>query len=265
MKTMQWIVRLLPWAWKVWQLLRGRGQADSPEVDTIGRLSTGTGDSLLQLASEILSRTAMLRAGMYGNQPLSDIRKRVLDSLELFSQRCAEQDRPANAIELARFALVAYIDEAVLASNRPDKHEWMAWPLQLELFSEQTAGHKFFECLDKLRQEPQHNIEMLELFYACLRLGYKGAYSLRGDEQLKSLEKGLYLDIEAAKESPDEILSVPVKRKSVSGIAALSLPYWLIVVLSLGGLSGSYLFYQGVAEQRVIEIGEWGPVRHISP
>lgn len=255
MTVTQWIVRLLPWGWRFWRLLRGPQEEPSQAPVTVAK-DCSAGSALIDLASEILSSLAMLRVGMYANQPLNDMRERLLTSLADFSRRCAEQGWPAATIETARYALVAYIDESILASNRRDKSEWMARPLQLELFSEQTAGQKFFEYLEELRQAPQRNVEILELFYTCLRLGFKGAYSLRGEDQLKVLEKELYSEIEALRGAPPDNLSVQLSKTSAASIPTLNVPYWAIAALTITVLTGSYLYYQGRADQRVTQVAE---------
>ncbi|BAU58577.1 outer membrane protein ImpK/VasF [Halorhodospira halochloris] len=255
MKTAKWIIRLLPWAVQLWQLLNGTHN-ESPGDVAKSAENEPKGSTLVGLSSDILSGLAMLRVGFYGNQPLSDMRDKLLSSLDDFSQRGIAQGWPKAVIDTARYALVAYIDEAVLASNRQDKKDWMAWPLQLELFAEQTAGEKFFACLDELRRDPQRNIDLLELFYVCLRLGFKGAYSLRADDQLKILEKELLNEIELIRGAPKENLSVTSSQTAASSYAIISLPYWVIVAFTVTSLTLSYFFFQGYAEKNVTQVAD---------
>jgi len=55
---------------------------------------------------------------------------------------------------------------------------WSQMPLQLQLFGEQMAGEKFFQYVQMLlsRRDSVEAVDVLEVYYLCLLLGYTGRY-----------------------------------------------------------------------------------------
>lgn len=118
--------------------------------------------------------------------------KRMLDA----SRREAERHGlpPEDARE-AEFALVAFLDETLLSSDWSQKDRWLARPLQLELYNRYDAGEEFFHRLDGLRANPSLHAEVLEVYYLCMALGFKGKYQLHGQEELRELIEGTYAEM----------------------------------------------------------------------
>jgi type VI secretion system protein ImpK len=88
--------------------------------------------------------------------------------------------------DLARFALCAWVDEAVLSSEWPAKDRWAREQLQRKYYQTTKAGEEFFDRLNSLGfQQP----EVREVYYLCLAMGFKGRFCHEGDdfllEQLK--------------------------------------------------------------------------------
>jgi type VI secretion system protein ImpK len=102
--------------------------------------------------------------------------------------RVAEQDarsRGCNAEDVKQviFAVVAFLDESVLSSGNPVFANWPRLPLQAELFGHQLAGEIFFQELQKTlgRSDSPETADLLEVYYLCLLLGFKGRYAAGGD------------------------------------------------------------------------------------
>ena len=96
---------------------------------------------------------------------------------------------PVEDTRLATFAVVAFLDESILNSNNPVFADWPRMPLQEELFGGHTAGEIFFQCIDRLlaRSDSPHLADTLEVFALCLLLGYRGRYSLSGQEGMRTV------------------------------------------------------------------------------
>lgn len=90
----------------------------------------------------------------------------------------------AEDLRLASFAFAALADEIVLGSSLPVRDAWRRRPLQLELFGEQLAGERFFEHLERLREQGPRRLALLQVFHLCLLLGFRGRYALDGAEAL---------------------------------------------------------------------------------
>jgi len=146
--------------------------------------------------------------------------------LEARAAGCSSTD-----IEEATFAVVAFLDETVLALRGAARDAWMARPLQLELFGSYTAGQDFFDRLDRMRREREARIEALEVCYACLLLGFAGKYRLESLEKLAALTAEVGRDVAAVRGAVSGGLSPhAVRREEIAIAVAQSLPSWLSVV-----------------------------------
>ena len=75
----------------------------------------------------------------------------------------------------ALFPVVAYIDEAVLASTWKGKKEWQRESLQRSFFDTTNSGYEFYERLNQLNRQGDDR-SVREVYLLCLSLGYKGRY-----------------------------------------------------------------------------------------
>ncbi len=57
---------------------------------------------------------------------------------------------------------------------------WTQYSMLVRFFSERTGGVKFFQELDRAKQNPAVNLGLLELMHACLSLGFRGRLSRDG-------------------------------------------------------------------------------------
>jgi type VI secretion system protein ImpK len=142
-------------------------------------------ERLYQVCADVLVTAVQLTQGssITGS---GDLRQRLIGALERMvndGRRIGIAD--ADLAE-ARYALVAFIDEQVMRSDWAGRAEWMARPLQLELYRENTAGENFFVRLRSLLRAGDRPVAV-EIYYLCLVLGFQGAYRDGGEPQ--ALEK----------------------------------------------------------------------------
>lgn len=83
--------------------------------------------------------------------------------------------------EASRFAVCAWIDEAILNSNWQQKQQWQREQLQRLYYQTTEAGEEFFERLNALGL---HQRDVREVYYLCLALGFMGRFHQPGDEVL---------------------------------------------------------------------------------
>lgn len=95
----------------------------------------------------------------------------------------------ADDIELAVFAVVAYLDESVLSLRSPVFADWPRQPMQEERYGHHIAGEIFFQNLQKLmgRTDSHELADLLEVYYLCLLLGFAGRYAMGGRGDLRAI------------------------------------------------------------------------------
>lgn len=134
----------------------------TPEVD------------LVTLASPMFELVMRIRAGLV--QPSMELQTTIDRLLTRVEQRGRGLHYAEKQLEAAKFALASYIDEMVLMADFPFHDEWEKYPLQLKYFGEHLAGVRFFERLTELLKDVERQGDLVELYYMCLLLGYKGRF-----------------------------------------------------------------------------------------
>ena len=105
----------------------------------------------------------LLQEGIYllfllrnGNIPASagELSRRIDDFLALYEKTARNFGKTPDAIESAKYAFCALLDETILSCEGGIRDEWERAPLQLRIFGEHLAGEGFFERLELLRMDP---------------------------------------------------------------------------------------------------------------
>jgi type VI secretion system protein ImpK len=134
-------------------------------------------------------------------------------------------------VDQAKYAIVAMIDEVVLASRWSLRDEWIKRPLAAELFNEFNAGEEFFRRLEQTgrgRLDPQ-TVGLLEVFATCLSLGFRGMHiDVSGAERLREILYQLSRRINEGREGAP--LAPHWEQKASVAASVRRLPNWMLVV-----------------------------------
>jgi type VI secretion system protein ImpK len=121
-------------------------------------------------------RSAAVRQPPY-EQVKADVLRLLAKSEEAAGKgRFSEED-----YDQARFAVCAWIDEAILSSSWSHRNLWQREQLQRTFYRTTEAGEEVFDRLNALGF--QHR-EVREVYYLCLALGFTGRFCNPGDEYL---------------------------------------------------------------------------------
>ncbi|HZU21610.1 MAG TPA: DotU family type IV/VI secretion system protein [Terriglobales bacterium] len=127
---------------------------------------------------EVFTAVVRLRYGKQAVPNAEAFRAHLKDALRAADQDGRARGYSAEDVQKAILALVAFIDESVLNSRNPVFADWSRRPLQEELYGRHIAGELFFETLQQLltRLDSIETADLLEVYYLCLALGYRGRY-----------------------------------------------------------------------------------------
>ena len=147
------------------------------------------GENLALIFQELLTAVVRLRAERQEVSSAEIFRSQVLEAIKHADQRAKGRGYTDEDIQLAIFALVAFLDESILNLRKPIFKEWVRKPLQEELFGRHVAGETFFEHLERLlgRRDSPELADLIEVYYLCLLLGYLGKYSISSRGDLRGL------------------------------------------------------------------------------
>ena len=146
-------------------------------------------ENLALIYQEVLTAITRLRSNRQAATDAGTFRNQMKAAISATESEAMSKGYPVEDTRLATFAVVAFLDESILNSNNPVFADWPRMPLQEELFGGHTAGEIFFQCIDRLlaRSDSPHLADTLEVFALCLLLGYRGRYSLSGQEGIRTV------------------------------------------------------------------------------
>ena len=154
----------------------GSFRGSSPALDRRGwNLALGFQEVFTAIVRLRYNRQAVLDAETF--------RAQMRQALRVSEQEARSRGASAEDVKQVIFAVVAFLDESVLTSRNPVFANWARLPLQAELYGHQLAGEIFFQELQKTltRNDSQETADLLEVYYLCLLLGFKGRYAAGGD------------------------------------------------------------------------------------
>jgi len=133
-------------------------------------------------------------------------------------------------VRQAKYALAAYLDELILLSGLPAAEGWAGRQLQLTYFNETAAGEEFYNKLETLRHTGDADqIHLLEVYYLCLALGFKGRYSFsEGLEKRKVLIDNLARELLSGQPAGDQALSPQVTAPDELPPLLKHYPLWVV-------------------------------------
>ena len=112
--------------------------------------------------------------------------------------------------DMARFAVFAWIDEAILNSGWKEKGRWQGELLQRVHYQTTDAGERFYDRLNTVTLQQR---DVREVYYLCLAMGFTGRHCHPGDEfllgQLKSSNLKLLTGSSAGPSSLDRTVLFP--------------------------------------------------------
>jgi type VI secretion system protein ImpK len=142
-----------------------------PEVET----SAIVNSPLLKAATPLLQLLGCLSTTARPPD-VQTLRDRVGREIGAFEKRCRKDGVSMELVRPAHYALCAAIDDVVLHSPWGAASAWNARALTASLYREIHNDDQIFDIFNRLRQEADKFLPVIELIYLCLSLGLLGRY-----------------------------------------------------------------------------------------
>jgi type VI secretion system protein ImpK len=164
---------------------------------------------LVRAASPLLLLAGRLRQSP-AHADVAGLRRQVVDEIRRFEARARASGAAPEVVMAGRYVLCATVDEAVLSTPWGGHSEWAQQSLLVALHREAWGGQKFFEMLDRISAQADRHIDLIELQYLCLSVGFAGKYRVadRGAAQLADVQQSLYRRIRDQRGAPPSALSL---------------------------------------------------------
>ena len=159
----------------------------------IGEFLGNGRNPLVLAASPLLLLAAQLRNT--ASQPdVPHLHQQVVQQVRQFESRAQVAGLAPQTVSAARYALCAMLDESVLNTPWGEHGGWAAKTLLTTFHGETYGGEKFFLILDRLGQDFAKHLDLIELMYLCLALGFGGRYAIEpgGRARLADIQEDLY-------------------------------------------------------------------------
>lgn len=168
---------------------------------------------------------------------LGNLQKELVQEINAFQDTIKSQNYSSEYLLVSRYAICATLDDIISSTTWGAQGQWDSYSLLSAFNQESITQERFFAILERLIKDPALYIDIMELMYICLSLGFKGHY--RSGEfnhhQLEQIISSLYKRIRAYRGDFSKILSpLPIKLPASQKTKAKQMPAWLVALLVAG-------------------------------
>jgi type VI secretion system protein ImpK len=173
------------------------------------------------------------------------LRRKAVESVQAFETQARAAGVDPSDVTIARYIICTFLDSAIFQTPWGGQTVWGARSLLLTFHNEAHGGEKFFTILDRLRQDPARYLDLLELQYICLALGFQGKYRLEPDSRavVQTLQDDLYRVIHAHRPGIGAALSAHwqgLNQPQSRGLRVV--PWWVVMVGAVAIVIGVLIF-----------------------
>jgi len=207
---------------------------------------------LVAAANPLLALVPQLRSAV-SYPDLNGLRELLLRQMSGFEKTAREHSLPAEHIQAAKYALCTLVDESVSLTPWGGSGQWARNSMLVTFYKEVWGGEKFFLLLGKMAEDPAKNLNLIELMYVCLALGFEGRFRVadNGKAQLEEVRERLYNMIRKQRGEPERELSAHWKGLQTSvGRTVRFLPLWVSASVAALALAGVFIWLTIALNQR---------------
>ncbi|HVA11634.1 MAG TPA: type IVB secretion system protein IcmH/DotU [Stellaceae bacterium] len=228
----------------------------SPNIQQLVGSVIGKRNRLLAAASPLLTLAAHLRGLATHADPVG-LQARVVEEIKAFEAAATAGGINGETVMVARYILCCTLDEAALATPWGSQSAWSTQSLLALFHNETWGGEKFFTLLERMQVLAARHIDLLEVFYACLAIGFQGRYRVltNGGHQLDQLRSELFRTIREQRGLPS--VPPPLSRAVAPAQGGSRLrfypPVWVAFAVAALALTSIYYVIDGRYDSRVAQ------------
>lgn len=136
---------------------------------------------MLAEAAPVLALAAGVRSGRV-RAPMPQFHREATQIIAAFDRAIAPHYRE-EVRQRAKYAVCATVDD--IAQNLPnigtDGAEWARRSMVVQFFQENIGGDRFWQLTDDMLRAPADNLDIIELYHACLAAGFEGRFRVMPD------------------------------------------------------------------------------------
>ncbi|MGN4078057.1 type IVB secretion system protein IcmH/DotU, partial [Burkholderia gladioli] len=211
-----------------------------------GDFMSGVANPLVRAANPLLLLTVQLRHSVAPPADVARLREQAVAQVHSFESYAQGAGINTQTIMAARYVLCTMLDESVNNAPWGELSGWAQKTLLVTFHGETYGGAKFFQILDRLSVDFSRHLDLIELMYICLALGFGGRYLVEpgGLGRLADIQDDLYRRIRGLREAPAAELAphwrgVEDRRNPVMR----HVPLWVAMAAAAVILLASFLYF----------------------
>lgn len=211
---------------------------------------------LVEAASVLLLHQARL-SQQPRHQDLEALKQNLSQDIKTFEYLAMSRGCDNAEVIAGRYVLCTVLDEAVATTPWGEEGEWSRYSLLSSFHNETYGGEKVFQLIDKLSANPARHLDLLELIYLCLSLGFEGKYRLlpRGTLELEAIRDSLYRQIRQLRGEVKKELSPSWQGISRGRPSLVSrVPVWSLLLMAALCLAVTYNGFNWVLSSQTNDI-----------
>lgn len=199
---------------------------------------------LLTAATALFAYVTQLRA-QTTCENVTELYQELQHEIKAFEAQAQTLGYRSDIILLARYLLCALLDETILTTAWGQHSQWHQHKLLHFFHNEDWGGERFFVILKRLSADPALHIDMLELTYLCLSLGFTGKYQFIENAyiELEQITETLYQCIRWQRGDIKKELAIltTANNNLTTKVMQPLLPLWLLSSLTVTLISSFYM------------------------
>ena len=214
-------------------------------------------NKLLELSISLLGLSVRIRT-MSNFEDVEALHSRLSNEIANFQQECTALGYDDATTLAARYCLCSMIDESVLSQPWGADSIWPERPMLSIFHNETWGGEKVFGILDRVMDDAQRFMDLLELIYFCIALGFEGKYHVvhNGRARLDTLLESVYRILEKhAGEAPVKLLKPEANIYDQKQKMNWRVPIWSVLLVFAILIVGIHLLFDQRLDTAIGEIG----------
>ncbi|NUW69229.1 DotU family type IV/VI secretion system protein [Vibrio coralliilyticus] len=212
-------------------------------------------NELVNISSELLITTLKIHT-LPEPEDITTLQHQLIKSINKVKEKGAKLSYPVSVIDKLCFLYAVVLDEFIINTTWGEKQGWENKTLLVELFGMRNGGELFFAVAEKTIRQPHKLIDLLEVIYIFINIGFQGQYRGKNKEDLKSFINTVE-ELIGQYRQHNRIrcvtqVKLPKVRKPINRLryALTTVFFSILIILSIGS---TYVWYNKTLPQRTLD------------
>lgn len=157
-----------------------------------------------------------------------------INKIQAFEKSLQQIGYAPKIILAACYCLCTAFDEMILNTSWGEQSPWINNTLLSSIHKETWGGERFYIILNNMAEDPINNLDILELIYVLLDLGFEGKYFHQNKDIRNEIRHSLFNLIRNYRESPKINLSpTPVDKRTITYHTQKRLPMQHFIITTI--------------------------------